>query len=279
MHPKLQSIVDVQPLLQEVIPDDGCFIVADTEVVVSYLPGERIDLKIPIGAQVEKFKGSVSYRALREGVHVQEERGPEQFGVSYISQAIPVFDDEQNIIGAFSLITSNEKYDVIRNSTSELAAMVEQLTATTDEVAQVSTEIAENVHSISSSVGQAVEQAERIDGVANFVKEIASQSNLLGLNAAIEASRAGDHGRGFAVVAQEIRKMADESKNATKEISNETNSIIRLIKGINEAMVYIATSTQQNAASIQELKAVFEHIAQTSEQLSTIAHASGRKGQ
>ncbi|NPA15096.1 MAG: methyl-accepting chemotaxis protein [Deferribacteres bacterium] len=86
-------------------------------------------------------------------------------------------------------------------------------------------EIAEAVEHSAQTIEKLGKSSERIGEITNVITEIAEQTNLLALNAAIEAARAGEHGRGFAVVADEVRKLADRTQKATKEIAEMVNSI------------------------------------------------------
>lgn len=114
---------------------------------------------------------------------------------------------------------------------------------------QTQEELVGNITENYGSVSQLNESVGSISQVINLIKDISDQTNLLALNAAIEAARAGEHGRGFAVVADEVRKLAERTQKATQEVAMSVQSLKQ-----NAVEIYERSSTMESISSVSSEK-------------------------
>jgi methyl-accepting chemotaxis protein len=131
--------------------------------------------------------------------------------------------------------------------------------------------IATSVETSSLTIGELSQEIQKISDVARVIKEIADQTNLLALNAAIEAARAGEQGRGFAVVADEVRKLAERTSISTTNISDMVNSIsIKTVAAV-ESMGQVQRDVKEGESFNMMTRDILSQIASSAEDVNTLA--------
>ena len=141
------------------------------------------------------------------------------------------------------------------SSMEEMTANIRQNADNTQQTEKIAVKSAEDAKAGAEAVAKTVFAMRQIAGKITIIEEIARQTNMLALNAAIEAARAGAHGKGFAVVASEVRKLAERSQQAAREISELSASSVAVAERAGEMLSRILPDIRKTAELVQEISA------------------------
>ncbi|HLP98498.1 MAG TPA: methyl-accepting chemotaxis protein [Sideroxyarcus sp.] len=247
------------------IHDEMGQLLCEIQTMQSYLRTMVDEIVTPVAAirgriaEVDARVTGVAQNALNEQDHIQQIASTmEQFGQSVAEVANMAMDSLNDAKAMRQIVDEN-------NRNMELSIEATGRVATT-------------VQSSSKTISDLGESIQRIGVIANAIKEIAEQTNLLALNAAIEAARAGEQGRGFAVVADEVRKLAERTATSTKDISRTISEITSISDAAVVSMQGAVTEVESGIALIRKngdgLKEIMSATQQVSDRVEHIATAS-----
>jgi len=172
--------------------------------------------------------------------------------------------------------------DDVRKLSEQSLVQTQQGNQNVEEMIGEIRNVQESVNQIAASVKEFVDSTRAIAGMTQQVKDIAEQTNLLALNAAIEAARAGEQGRGFAVVADEVRKLAEKSAQSANEIDQVTSSLNQKSNDVESTVQAGLRSLQSTQEHVERVSTVLSQasaaVTQSSHGISDIASSVAEQG-
>lgn len=235
--------------------------VMETVTEVTGQVGDHTETLIQSSGEIS---GAVS--EIEQGISVQAEDAQECVTqITELSQQIEVVSEYSEEITRISADTNGAISDGL-----EIIDELHEKSKATEEI----------TYAIQSDIVSLNEQTKAIGDFANIINDIAAQTNLLSLNASIEAARAGDAGRGFAVVAEEIRKLADQSQNAANEIGGIVAKIQsqtdQTVEAANRAGAIVASQNESLDSTLDAFHRVNDRVKQMAENLAKITEGMNR---
>jgi methyl-accepting chemotaxis protein len=200
----------------------------------------------------------------------------------------PIVDSRGDVIKVIKFatdITANvmkekavlEASEIAHNTSVETTQAAERGSDLLTSSVGISNEIAERVNDVAAKISELNEQSKSIEEIVLTIKSIADQTNLLALNAAIEAARAGEQGRGFAVVADEVRQLASRTSLSTNEIADVVTKYKIVTSSVAESMNLVSEFSEKGKVQITDVATVMEQIQVGARNVSeTVANLSSR---
>ncbi|MGQ8873267.1 methyl-accepting chemotaxis protein [Paenibacillus sp. TSA_86.1] len=266
----VDALLKALPYIKLILREPASLTVYDHEKVLDVIMTDKFDLGFEKGMKlIDSYQ---NYAVLKNGRESTLSTLPKEvFGVELDTLNVPIFDDNNNVAAVFCVSydqsNQNQLEDIIQENqdiNANLVDMVQHVAAHAEELQATSEQILENTR-------LAVQNSSQINKVAGFIREISEQTNLLGLNAAIEAARVGEAGAGFGVVASEVRKLSVDAKQATTDIDVSLKDVQQVIKQMEVEVSQIAASSQEQATLVASFTDVIEKLNDTGARMKALS--------
>jgi hypothetical protein len=259
---ELEPFVQAANFVNDIVFGDVGMSVWDREKCLIYKPGKTMDLKTKPGDPLREGMGV--YQAIHEKRRIfKRVSNSEIYNCSYLVISLPIYSSAGAVVGGVSVSETTDTQDEMKTLSVSLRDSINVLASTTQEISAQTQEIAAACRTVLQSSHDSLDRARKTDEVLGFIKSIAGQTNLLGLNAAIESARVGELGRGFGVVAEEIRKLAANSLSSVEQINSilktiqsDGQSTYQQIEHIETVVLEIAQGIADVAQAVQKTNAM-----------------------
>lgn len=266
----LNSILLAYPVFLQSLPYNIGVTITDREKYLVYKPAENLKLNIPVGQSIRE--GSLVDKAMKENRKIFMKVDKSARGLPYIGCANPIRNQSGEVVGAFAISVPVDTYEKTRDMAYELNTQVKSIAQTCEKVSGQTEEIMSVSRLLLQTARDSQNQAKETEKVLLLLKGIVNQTNLLGLNAGIEAARAGASGRGFQVVAEEIRKLATSGTSSVKSVVDIVSIIQSNSTKVTEEVIIVEQAVTNIANSMMNLTAITQQVSVLAAELDIVAN-------
>ncbi|MZP28573.1 hypothetical protein GTO91_02385 [Heliobacterium undosum] len=266
----LDHFVAINKHINEILPHAASVTVCDRNLkVLSYTPAPDLNLRIRPGDTLPST--TAAYIAINENRRVTRKVDKSVYGVDYMAIGWPIPGPGGEILGAVAFATPIHRQVALQAMAEELNASVQEINASAGIIAKSSQDLAQANTALNETSTEAKQKVAATDDVVKFIRKVANQTRLLGLNASIEAARAGELGLGFAVVAGEIQKLAQDSASSADQIAGTLSRIHQLILTVSKEGEELNKITQAQVHMAENITQALDQISRMAERLTEMA--------
>ncbi|MCG7386087.1 methyl-accepting chemotaxis protein [Paenibacillus sp. ACRRY] len=261
----LESLVNAMPFVRQMFRDDVSISINDHEKVLYFAEAIGLEIGVKVGDELHEDYKNFKMLTNRNSRTVARMPGDLQ-GRPFDAILIPIQENDQ-VVGILGVNYALDNHITLEKLISENEATINALLGGIQQIAAHSEELSATSEEILRNSKQAAENSVSVTKVTNVIREVSEQTNLLGLNAMIEAARVGDLGSGFGVVASEVRKLSDHTKQAASDIETSLGSVQDSMKHMELEIGQITTATVDQAQLVSEFMQSIEQLSETSANL------------
>lgn len=268
MNPILASFCAVAEFWNALNLDDTTIGIADTERFLAYYPGKTFTLGLQAGDPIRP--GGITHRVIMSGQREMDYIPKEVFGVATVGIGIPILEDGR-VIGCISTAYTRERQEKLFMAAEQLSASTQEMSATSEQLNASAVQVSDLAEQIGGQANQLLHSIAEISQITSVVKKISEKTQILGINANIEAHHLGDKGRAFGVVASEIGKLATETASSSKSIEGMLRDISKSMQTVSQNIGSISSATADQLTGVANLSQMASSIAEETERLHQLA--------
>lgn len=268
----LHSFCQIAEYYNNTTSNDMGLSVIEGDTYLAYIPAKNLDLQIKPGDKVKKgILADIAMKEKRRLIHVYtKETSP--FGVPYVATALPVIDCEGSAVGCIVTTQSTYTQESIMNTSEQLNVASQELLLKMNNLEKQAHELADLGKQLFDICTQTVNVVKNMDDVLVLINSITFQTNILGINATIEAARIGLAGKAFGVVADEIRNLAKRSSDSVTNVTESLEDIKQHNTEINHKSNTISQFVSAQVNTVSAAAGACHELSMLANQLQQIAN-------
>lgn len=264
----LECFLKLLPYMKYFFDDDISIAVTDTEKFLDAFEDGSLRVNAVPGSAIPE--GGAATAVLATGMPQVKDVPSHVYGIPFRSYAVPIKDEQDNVIGTVLLARSQEVSSQVKVLTTNTVNSVEKLSDSTQHVMDRMQELLKLNALILEKAEEIQSKSEDTKQILVTMQSVVRQSNMLGLNASIEAARAGEIGKGFAVVAKRMGEMSKSTGESIEQVRKVINASLEPVEDIGE---HVENSNKVFEAQEKALEEMNELITSITEEIQALAKA------